>query len=79
MFVAGFLFFDDGDPANPLIASEGSDGIPFFQDVLIGCEGLLYIVGDVVECCWEGGLFGHGVVEAVIESTVSTMKIFFLD
>lgn len=45
---SGFLFFDDGDPANPFVTRKRREAVPLFQNVVIGRKRFSHVRGNVV-------------------------------
>lgn len=55
--MAGFRFFDNGDPANPFVAGERSEVVPFFEHGGMGGEDLFEVGRGWVEVVWHGGIY----------------------
>lgn len=66
MFLAGFWFFDNRDPANPFVAGERGEVVPFFEHGGMGGEDLFEVGRGWVE---EFGGHGWGIkIQLSLES-----------
>ena len=84
MLFSGFYFFYDGDPANPLIAGEGSETITNLQQIWVRIQNLFHVLWEFMQGAWGDVIFGHdyflrsaGILWAVPSEMVSLFMSLF--
>lgn len=60
-----FFFFDNRDPADPFIASKGSETIPFFEQIFVSLQYILYIRGDSMYVVYPCFYSCHAMFEEI--------------
>jgi uncharacterized protein YqeY len=74
VFGAGFGFFHDCDPANPLVLSEGCEGFPLGVSFFVGLESFFEIGRQVVRFAHMGILALHSLYMNLLEKLQADMK-----